>query len=230
MTVSAATNTGTGEPLKCVSVKVVSAITTPTCAVPVTPSMLARIVVDPGPTAMRKPGDPTTLSGDPMMAINESSDLNVTVRPVIARSPWPRRGPRPARGHRVPGSLFRRQLHSLHDQPADHEIVYAGSRATSGGDADSARARSAKLPSPAILARVVSLTVHVTGAVGTSAPASSMTFALRRTTSPSNTLSATGTILTAGPAGRGAAASPHATIARTATRANAARAARFAGE
>src|SRR5215218_8724468 len=89
--------------------------------------------------------------------------------------------------------------------------------------------RRAKLLSPAALASVVSLAVHVTGAPATSAPESSSTTAVRRTTSPSNTLSATGAILTLAPGGRGAAASLHAIIPTATARANAARTAAFAG-
>src|SRR5512143_21772 len=90
--------------------------------------------------------------------------------------------------------------------------------------------RRAKLPSPALLASAVSLTVHATGAPAPSAPESSTTTAVRRTTSPSNALSASGTILTvAGPDGSGAAASLHAIIPTAANRANAARATAFAG-
>ena len=136
MTESAATKAGSGAPLNWVNAKVVSAITTPTWAVPVTPSTLAAIVVEPGPTAMRKPGAPTTLPGDPMTATSVSPDVNVAVRAVIDAVSLP---------HSTGGDLYTiaaseahsswSQLHPLNDEPADREIVASGGRAAAGGDA-----------------------------------------------------------------------------------------------
>ena len=102
--------------------------------------------------------------------------MNVTVRPVIARSPWPTM--RAHDLHAVAASQAqgsRRQLDSRYDEPADHEIVGAAA-ARCGRDARGARGAAAQsCPRPRSLASVVSLTVHVTGAAGTSAPASSRT-------------------------------------------------------
>src|SRR5690348_2966952 len=174
-------------------------MTTATCAVPVTPSARATIVVDPGPVAVRNPGPPTGLSGDPMTATAESFELKRICRPVIVRPPCPTtrastctRSPRPR--FNVPGvnsTLLATRRPIARSYVPTVAPLWAVRRTVPGR-------RSARMSPPTTLASVVSLTVQVTAA-GTSAPASSTTVACSPTTSPSKTLSANGTTVTEAP-------------------------------